>query len=303
MVRVFNNLTEYNLYLNLQAPLHPLMDSRVCKQAIPNFPQTSDEIQVNLFKIALKKKFSGEIKYGKHQYNTEAGLMLFSEPGQVLSWDALTFWDGYAFVFHADLIKKHPIAHKISRYRYFSYEVSDALFMTQEEEETITWLFTKIHLELLHKKQQANTDVILSLLNVILTYAELYYERQFRDKVPLQQPVAARVKLLLQNYYSNLSQPVKGVPTVSSIASALNLSPGYLTEMIRKETRKSTISLIQEYVMEQAEILLLQTDMNISNVAYQLGFEDASYFSKLFKKVKGISPGEIRNPGKVQEHP
>jgi len=107
-MKVFNNLAAYNKYLNLSTPLHPLMDSTVCKQAIPGFPKSSEEIQVNFFKIALKKNFTGDIKYGKSQYNTQNGLMLFSEPGQVVSWDALTFWDGYAFVFHPDLIKKHP---------------------------------------------------------------------------------------------------------------------------------------------------------------------------------------------------
>lgn len=88
--------------------MHPLMDSRICKQAIPNFPTQSTEIQVNLFKVAFKKNFSGDIRYGSGKYKTENGLMLFSEPGQVVSWDTLTFWDGYAFVFHPDLIKKKP---------------------------------------------------------------------------------------------------------------------------------------------------------------------------------------------------
>ncbi|XZF16534.1 helix-turn-helix domain-containing protein [Chitinophagaceae bacterium MMS25-I14] len=298
-MKVFNDIPAYNNYLNLSNPLHPLMDSRVCKQAIPNFPKTSDEIQVNLFKIALKKNFTGDIKYGKGKYNTENGLMLFSEPGQVVSWDTLTFWDGYAFVFHPDLIKKNAVANKISRYKYFSYEINDALFMTPEEEETITWLFTKIHYELLNNKHNANAEVILSLLHVILTYAETYYERQFHEKGNQQLSAAAKVKSLLQKHYNNLSQPVQGVPNVSSLAKDLNMSPNYLTDLVREETGKSTINLIHEYVIEQAEILLLQTDMNVSDVAYQLGFDNVPYFSKLFKKAKGFSPGEARNQGKV----
>ncbi|WP_020600855.1 helix-turn-helix domain-containing protein [Spirosoma panaciterrae] len=298
-MNVFNDLTAYNKYLNLTTPLHPLMDSRVCKQAIPNFPTSSDEIQVNLYKISLKKHFPGDIKYGKAKYNTENGLMLFSEPGQVVSWDALTFWDGYAFVFHPDLIKKHPIASKITQYTYFSYEINDALFMTAEEEQTITWLFTKIHYELVDNKHKANEDVILSLLNVILTYAELYYKRQFSETDNPQTSVVSKVKTVLQRHYNDLSTPVPNLPSVSSIAGELHLSPNYLTDLIRAETGKSTISIIHNYIIEQAEILLLQTDLNVSNIAYQLGFDNVPYFSKLFKKTKGISPTEIRNQGNV----
>ncbi|WP_426484592.1 helix-turn-helix domain-containing protein [Flavobacterium sp. 2] len=295
-MKVFENLSAYNKYLNLSEPFHPLMDSRVCKQAIPNFPQSSKEIQVNMFKVSLKKNFSGDIKYGANKYKTDNGLLLFSSPGQVVSWESLTFWDGYAFVFHPDLIKKHPIAQKISHYKYFSYEISDALFMTPEEEETITWLFTKIHLELLNNTNNANEDVILSLLHVILTYSELYYERQFKENGSntASASVSSKVKTLLQQYYNDLSVPVKSVPTVASIADELNLSPNYLTDLIRLETGKTTINLIHEYVTEQAEILLLQTDMNVSDIAYQLGFDNASYFSRLFKKNKTYTPGEIR---------
>ena len=298
-MKVFNDLTTYNKYLNLSVPLHPQMDSRVCKQAIPGFPQSSKEIQVNLFKVSLKKNFTGDIKYGKGRYNTENGLMLFSEPGQVVSWEALTFWDGYAFVFHPDLIKKHPVASKISQYKYFSYDINDALFMTPEEEETVTWLFTKIHYELLNHKSGANIEVILSLLNVILTYAEIYYERQFAEKGNHLKSFSSKVRTVLQAHYNDLSQPVQNVPNVSSIAKALNLSPNYLTDLIRAETGKSTIFLIHDFIIEQAEILLLQTDMNISDISHQLGFSNVPYFSKLFKQNRGISPGQVRNQGKI----
>ncbi|GAB4043190.1 helix-turn-helix domain-containing protein [Spirosoma litoris] len=298
-MRVFNELTEYNKYLNLTAPLHPLMDSRVCKQAIPNFPKSSSEIQVNLYKVSLKKNFPGDIKYGKAKYNTDNGLMLLSEPGQVVSWDALTFWDGYAFVFHPDLIKKHPVASKITQYKYFSYEINDALFMTPEEEQTITWLFTKIHYELVDNRNKANVDVILSLVNVILTYADLYYKRQFREAENYPVAVASKVKTVLQRHYNDLSKPVQNLPTVTAIARELNLSPNYLTDLVRDETGKSTIQLIHDYITEQAEILLLQTDLNVSDIAYQLGFDNVPYFSKLFKKTKGVSPTKIRDQGNV----
>lgn len=298
-MKVFDDLADYNKYLNLSNPMHPLMDSRICKQTIPNFPAQSAEIQVNLFKIAFKKNFSGDIRYGSGKYNTENGLMLFSEPGQVVSWDTLTFWDGYAFVFHPSLIKRNPIAGQISRYKYFSYEIDDALFLTAEEEETITWLFTRIHMELLNNKADANVEVVLSLLNVVLTYAETYYERQFRDHQAPSYSILSKVKQLLQDHYNNLSQPAKGVPTVSALAARLNLSPNYLTDLVRQETGKNTITLIHDYVIDQAEILLTQTDMNVQDVAYQLGFDNVPYFSRLFKKSTGKSPVEIRNQGKV----
>lgn len=302
-MQVFNSLSTYNKYLNLSSPMHPLMDSRVCKEAIPNFPMTSSEIQVNLFKVSLKKNFTGDIKYGARKYHTENGLMLFSAPGQVVSWDSLTFWDGYAFVFHPDLLKNNPIASKIKRYRYFSYEINDALFMTETEEEIITWLFTRIHYELLENGEKADVDIVLALLNVILTYSEQFYKRQFKEQSSSITSVHSKVNSILQQYYSELSKPVLHIPTVSYIAGQLNLSANHLTDLIRKETSKNTISFIQDFVIEQAEILLLQTDMNVGDVAYHIGFTNVSYFSKLFKKLKGFSPNEARKQGKGQHNP
>jgi AraC-like DNA-binding protein len=298
-MRVFNDITEYNQYLNLKTPLHPLMDSRVCKEAIPNFPKSSKEIQVNFYRISLKKNFTGDIKYGKNKYNVDNGLLLFTEPSQIVSWDTLTFWNGYSFIFHPNLVKKHPVANLIKQYKYFSYEINDALFFTSEEEETITWLFTKIHQELVAHKSNANTDIILSLLSAILAYADIFYQRQFRESAMQAIPVTSKVKALLQQHYNDLSRPVKHIPTVTSIAQELHLSPNYLTDLIREETGKSTINLIHEFIIEQAEILLLQTDMNVGNVAHNLGFDNAPYFSRLFKKTIGSTPNQIRKQGKV----
>ncbi|MGD1318532.1 helix-turn-helix domain-containing protein [Chryseobacterium sp. 2R14A] len=216
----------------------------------------------------------------------------------MVSWDSLTFWDGYAFVFHPDLIKKNPVFNRIQQYKYFSYEINDALFMTEKEEETITWLFAKIHYELVENKSNANIDVILSLLNVILTYAELFYERQFKEKSLGEISVSSKIKMLLQEHYRDLSIPVQSIPTVSSIAEKLHLSSNYLTDLVRTETGKSTITIIHDFVAEQAEILLLQTDLNISDVAFRLGFSNVPYFSRFFRKVKGISPTEVRNQRK-----
>ncbi|MEF9478817.1 AraC family transcriptional regulator [Chryseobacterium sp. 1B4] len=225
--------------------------------------------------------------------------MLFSEPGQVVSWESLTFWDGYAFVFHPDLIKQHPIASKIKQYKYFSYEINDALFMTAQEEEIITWLFTRIHMELTENKASSNINVILSLLNVVLSYADVFYERQFKNKAIDPLTVLSKVKLVLQDHYKDLSKPVSNIPTVSSIAQSLSFSSDYLTELLRAETGKNTIRIIHEFIVEQAEILLFQTNMTVSEIAYQLGFANVPYFSRFFKKVKVISPTEIRNQGKV----
>ncbi|MFP7655350.1 hypothetical protein [Chryseobacterium proteolyticum] len=130
----------------------------------------------------------------------------------------MTFCDGYAFVFYPDLLKQNPIAAKIHQYKCFSYEINDALFVTMEEEETITWLFTKIHMELLENKANANINIILSLLNVVLSYADAFYERQFKNKATKTVSISSKLKSLLQNRYKDLSKPVyklveqKGLP-------------------------------------------------------------------------------------------
>jgi len=298
-MKTLSTVADYNNYLNLGASIHPLIDVKNYRLSLPKFPKEIKEIQVNLFKVLIKRSFQGALYYGKTTYYTNRWIMLFREPGQISSLEAIDFWDGYCLVFHPDLIKNHPLAKKIKDYAFFNYGSNNALFLTEREEKVITTLFEGIYEELHLNSDQTNTDVIIALLNVILSYSQEFYELQFKTRTVVNNKLFDKVKTYLKHYYSDISEPVLKTPTVKNIAHELNFTPKYLSDMVKKETGKSTIDLIHEFIIERAEIMLLQTDLTISEISILLGFENPAYFSRLIRSKTGNTPTEIKLQRKV----
>lgn len=298
-MKTLSTVADYNNYFNLGAPMHPLMDVKNYRLALPKFPNEINEIQVNLFKVLIKKNFQVASYYGKTSYFTSNWIMLFMEPGQMLSRQAIEFWDGYCLVFHPELIKNHPLAKKISDYDFFNYGINGALLLTEREEKVIPTLFEGIYEELLLNGEQTNTDVFIAFLNVILSYSKEFYKRQFKTTSIVNNSLIDKVRTYLKHYYSDLSKPVLKTPTVKNIADELKVTPNHLCDLVKKGTGMSTIELIHEFIIERAEILLTQTDLTISEISCLLGFENPAYFSRLIRSKTAKTPSEIKLQRKV----
>jgi AraC-like DNA-binding protein len=87
----------------------------------------------------------------------------------------------------------------------------------------------------------------------------------------------------------------KGLPTVNYMASQLHLSSKYLSDLLKQETGKTALELIHLYVVSEAKNLLTAGEQSVAEIAYQLGFENPPYFSRLFKKEVGMSPKEFKH--------
>ena len=254
------------------------------------------EITCDFYIICLKKLKSGVILYGKTRYDNDMGSMFFMKPRQILTVQDVRLKEkGFAIHVHEDYLIGHPLFTEIKKYGYFDYETSEALHLSPREEQIMWSLFHKMETEYHNNPDEFSKSIILSYLDSILKYAQRFYKRQFIDRKPLSGITVTKFNEYLNLYFEKGEAAVKGLPTVNYMATQLNLSPKYLSDLLKQETGKTALELIHLYVISEAKNMLVGGDLSISEIAYRLGFENPPYFSRLFKKEVGISPREFQN--------
>ena len=198
--------------------------------------------------------------------------------------------DGWLLFFDHTYTKSHPLAKQLLDYGFFNYTVNEALHLSQKEESIMDQLFENIYNENHSRIDQHSSSVVLSTLELILTYANRFYGRQFITRHDAEHNFITQFDQLLQQYFRTESLEVSGIPTVSHFAERLNMSPKYLGDKLRILTGKTAQEHIFIKLTEKAKMLLLEQQHSVSEVAYQLGFEYPQYFSRFFKKRVGLSP-------------
>jgi AraC-like DNA-binding protein len=222
--------------------------------------------------------------------------MYFIKPGQILKARKLQYAEkGFAIHLHEDFLMGHPLFTEIKKYSFFDYEISEALHLSPREKEIIWSLFHKMESEYHNNPDEFSKAIILSHLDSMLKYAQRFYKRQFIDRKPLIGKTVTIFNERLNEYFGKGEAEKDGLPTVNYMATQLNLSAKYLSDLLKQETGKSALELIHLYIISAAKNLLLADDKSISEIAYQLGFENPPYFSRLFKKEAGMSPKEFKN--------
>jgi len=297
-MKIINSISEKHRLISLPEPLHPLVS--VIRISDMRFTDSSiwAHFCVNFYCISLKRNIAGKTKYGQQYYDYDKGVMTFIAPKQVMSLDPdqvdiLSPASGYALFIHPDFLYKHPLATKIKSYGFFSYTVNEALHLSEKEEENIAEIFLKIDREYQHIDRHTQ-DIILSQIDLLLNYSNRFYERQFITRKAANHDLLSKMEILLNDYFEQGDNLKKGPPSVELLASQLNLSTHYLSDLLRSLTGKSAQQHIQEKLMEKAKEYLSGTNLTVAEIAYQLGFEYPQSFNKLFKKKMNISPLEFR---------
>lgn len=292
-----NTISEFHQFMALPRPEHPLI-------SVINFEdikRPSDDkpkrIVHNFYSIALKRNFNGKLKYGQQEYDFDEGLLLFISPGQVLTieTDETLKHAGWLLLIHPDFLWNTPLAGTIKQYDYFSYSVHEALHLSEKEEVTITKIIQNIEQEYRSNIDKFSQPVILAQLDLLLTYAERFYHRQFITRKITNHKLLHRLEAILTDYFDGDAVAQHGLPTVQRIADALNVSPNYLSVLLNVLTGQSTQQHIHNKLIEKAKEKLSTTDLTVGEIAYALGFEHAQSFSKLFKSKTNRSPLAFRN--------
>lgn len=288
-------ITEFHRSRGLPHPEHPLI-SVVDYKAVQRPTDIGDVNWVfDFYQIALKRGMNGKLKYGQQEYDFDEGIMFFISPNQVFRIEAdsnpTVKQSGWMLLIHPDFLWKTPLAKTIKHYEFFGYSVNEALFLSQKEEKTLNGIIANIRQEYHANIDKFSQNIIVSHLETLLNYSERFYERQFITRKITNHIILNRLEELLNNYFNDED---KGLPSVQIIANELNVSPNYLSRLLKTLTGKSTQQLIHDKLIDKAKERLSTTELSVSEIAYELGFEHPQSFTKLFKSKTNLSPLEFR---------
>lgn len=288
-----NSISELHRLMALPKPMHPLV-SLVRLQDVPPFEGERDvSVVLNLYTISLKKYLTGKLKYGQGYYDFDEGVLGMTAPGQVLTSSAGHRAEGWWFVFHPDLIQGYPLATAIKKYGFFSYVVNEALHLSEKEEQQLEVIFQNIAGEYQSSIDVHSQDLMVTQLELLLTYANRYYNRQFITRKPVAQPIVTQFEKMLDEYFNDELYDNK-LPNVAYFSDRLNISAHYLSDLLRKYTGQNTQQHIHSKLIEIAKTKLSTTNLSVSEIAYELGFEHPQSFSKLFKSKEKMTAVEYR---------
>jgi len=288
------SITEIHRLMGLPKPQHPLIGI-VNLSGLKNDYEISS-VLFDLYVISLKRGCD-KLHYGQQKYDFDEGLMAFLSPGQILRGEENGMpsnLEGWMLFIDPDFLWGTSLANKIQKYEYFEYSVNEALFLSDKEETLVNGIVENIKNEYHANLDKFSQDIIISHLETLLNYAERFYQRQFITRKITNHQILNRLEKLLLEYFNNDDLATKGLPTVRYISDNLNVSPTYLRSLLKTLTGQSTQQHIHDKLIEKAKERLSTTNLSVSEIAYELGFEHLQSFSKLFKTKTKKSPLEFR---------
>ena len=291
----FDSLSRLHRALDMPAPMHPLVS--LINNAEGNIPleKLPSPHILNFYKISYKMNLRGKIKYGQHYYDFEEGGMFFVSPNQITgAHEPIDDQSGFTLLFHPDLLLGYELSRKIKSYGFFSYAVHEALHLSEQEKTTVISVFLSIEEELKGRIDNFSQDVVISQIELLLNYANRFYSRQFITRKATSSNLLQNVEKMMHDYFESSNNANQGLPTVQYLASALNFSASYLSDMLRSLTGQNAQQHIHNYLIEKAKEQLSTSNASISEIAYLLGFEHPQSFSKLFKLKTSMSPQDFR---------
>ncbi|MAN29299.1 response regulator transcription factor [Mesonia sp.] len=294
----FKSLSEFHRFSNLPKPEHPLIS--LVDYSKVNYPTDSDEIKwvQDFYSIGLKRNVSEKFNYGQQPYDFNEGVLSFVAPQQILNiqinQNIEVKSSGWLLLIHPDFLWNTPLAKIIKNYDFFGYAVNEALFLSEKEENIIIDILKNIQREYQANIDKFSENIIITQVELLLNYAERYYERQFITRKINNHQILVKLEEKLDSYFNSSDILINGVPTVTQVANDLNLSPNYLSSMLKVISGQSTQQHIQNKIIEKAKEKLSTNELSISEIAYELGFEYPQSFSKLFKQKTNQSPMAFR---------
>ncbi|AZA76460.1 AraC family transcriptional regulator [Chryseobacterium sp. G0186] len=289
-------ISKVHQLLKIKKPTNPLVSVIDLSTITIDTDEIEKKISYNFFSIALKKNCDG-FGYGQQHYDFNEGVMSFIAPEQIISPDKKVDIqpEGMLLIVHPDFFRHYPLAKIIRSYGFFFYEVNEGLYLSESENEMVIEIMKNISKEISNSIDAFTQDLIVSHIELLLKYCDRFYNRQFLTRKMVTSDILAKVEDLLDQCFTEKDLKLHGVPTVNFLASKMNMSPNYLTDMLRTLTGKTTQQHIQNKIIEKAKILLSTTNLTVSEIAYSLGFDYPQSFQRLFKNLAKTSPLEFRN--------
>lgn len=293
-----NDISQLNKFLNQPKPLHPLV-STIDFSKVDSFGENELKLSSGFYSMMFKNHCHNKLKYGREYFDFQEGTLICIAPNQVASIENEIEKKeevvGWGLFFHPDLIKGTSLGLKIKDYTFFSYEMNEALHLSEKEKQTLRDCIEKIENELVENIDNHSQNLIVSNIELLLNYCSRYYDRQFITRKNSNTSVLSKFETVLSQYFKPYNVKRNGLPTVKYCAESLCLSPNYLSDLLKRETGKNAQDHIHYFVIDLAKNNLLNSSLSVSEIAYELGFDYPQYFSKLFKTKTGLTPAEYRN--------
>jgi len=291
----FSHIADLLQCLDLPYPTQPLITLIDYNKVKLNLADAGKGFLLDFYKVSFRDTFNGSLKYGPGTYDFRNGGLAFVAPHQLVEMSAnAEEYQGYALYFHPDLLHNYPLAGTIRRYGFFSYSVSESLFLSGEEKSVVSSIFKAIEQELGNNIDSFSQDVLVSQLELLLNHCNRFYNRQFLSRKNLHHDLIDRLNSYLTEYFQMGSGITLGLPSPPQIALQLKVSQRYLSDLLRALTGNTTQQYIHLWLIDKAKEMLSSDSLMISEIAYQLGFEHPQSFHKLFRQKTRLSPQEFR---------
>ncbi|NLR67340.1 helix-turn-helix transcriptional regulator [Chitinophaga varians] len=291
----FNSISEFHKLLGFPKPLHPLVslvnyaDIKIPYSELPKI------LLLNFYKVSYMESTPEKIKYGQNYYDFDEGGLSFVSPNQIISCAEIEeSYSGFTLLIHPDFIRNYSLLTRIKNYGFFSYSANEALFVSDKEKQIVFSIFDNIKEELNANIDDFSQDVVVSYIEVLLNYSKRFYKRQFITREAANTDLVVRMENILNDHFEQIDTSQDRLLTVEYLAGKLNVSPRYLSDMLRSHTGQNAQQHIHDKLIDKAKEYLTTTNLSVSEIAYQLGFEHSQSFNKLFKKKTSLTPTEFK---------
>ncbi|MBL3657401.1 helix-turn-helix domain-containing protein [Fulvivirga sediminis] len=292
------SIKDYHHILGINPPEHPLISVVSLEKIQPYTSEEKVNVIFDFYMISLKKVAKGNVKYtyGQQQYDFDDGILFYLSPGQLFSFQAEKGFksSGFMLLIHPDFLWGTPLAKNIKTYEFFNYAVNEALFISEKEENILTIFIKNIEQEYHSNIDKFSEGIIISQIESLLNYSDRFYQRQFLTRKITNYHILNKLEELLDDYFNNPNLISSGIPSVQYVANQLNISPNYLSGILKTLTGQNTQQHIHNKLILIAKEKLSTTELTVSEIAFELGFEYSQSFSKLFKSKTNQSPLEFR---------
>jgi AraC-like DNA-binding protein len=299
MMMHFKTISEFHSFINVPPPLHPLISVIDVATVVNTYGDGQVTMNMDFYSISVKRMLNFKSKYGQHPFDFNDGIMSFMSPNQVFSIgvdnkDEKVEKSGWVIYIHPDFIWNTALAKTIKQYDFWDYSLREGLYLSEKEETIVIAIIKNIVQEYQSNIDKFSKSIITSHVEALLNYADRFYNRQFITREKVNHQTLDRLENFLSDYFNSDDLILKGLPTVGHVAQSLNISPKYLSSMLKLLTGQNTQQHIHEKLIEKAKEKLAGTNLSIGEIAYGLGFEHLQSFSKLFKSKTKQSPLEFR---------
>ena len=289
---VIDSVDRYNEIFGLETR-HPLVS--IIDLAKSTTWPTRAWFRYEVYALYLKNVKCGDIKYGRQYYDYQDGTIVCFAPGQITDLEMLPNIqpNAHGILFHPDLIRGTALGQEIKKYSFFSYEINEALHISEEERQTVMDCLQKITIELEHSIDKHSRRLICANIGLLLDYCMRFYERQFDTRNGVNKDIIVRFEHLLNEYFEGDAPQKQGLPSVKYFADKVFLSANYFSDMVRKQTGKTVSEYIQDKMIGLVKEQLLSTDKTTSQIAYEIGFQYPQHLSRMFKRIVGMTPNKF----------